>query len=93
MAAIGALLGVLLLIFQIVLVARMVVDWTAVLSAGPEPGWRRTARRVTHAVTEPVLAPVRRVLPPVRFGSVGIDLAFLVVFVAVVVLRQVAVSL
>jgi YggT family protein len=92
MTAIGALLGTLLLIFQIVLVARMVVDWTAALSTGPEPGWRRHARRVTHAATEPVLAPVRRVLPPLRVGSVGIDLAFLVVFLAVVLLRQVAVA-
>jgi YggT family protein len=32
---------------------------------------------------------VRRVLPPVRFGSVGIDMAFIVVFVAVIVLRQI----
>jgi YggT family protein len=91
--AIGTLLGALLLIFQIVLVARVVVDWIAVLSTGPEPGWRRQARRAVHAVTEPVLAPVRRVLPPLRVGSVAIDLAFLVVFIAVVLLRQVVVSL
>jgi YggT family protein len=89
MSAIGVLLGTVLLLFQLVLVARAVVDWVAVLSSGPEPGWRSTARRVTHAVTEPVLAPVRRVLPPVRFGSVGIDLAFIVVFFAAVVLRQI----
>jgi YggT family protein len=89
MSAIGTLLGTVLLLFQIVLIARAVVDWVAALSSGPEPEWRRTAQRVTHAVTEPVLAPVRRVLPPVRFGSVGIDLAFIVVFVAVVVLRQI----
>jgi YggT family protein len=90
MSAIGALLATVLLLFQIVLVARAVFDWVAVASSGPEPEWRRTAQRVTHAVTEPVLAPVRRVLPPVRFGSVGIDLAFIVVFFAAVVLRQIA---
>jgi YggT family protein len=89
MSVIGALLATVLLLFQIVLLARMAVDWIGVLSSGPEPEWRRTAQRVTHALTEPVLAPVRRVLPPVRFGSVGIDLAFIVVFFAAVVLRQV----
>jgi YggT family protein len=93
MSLIGTLLGTLLLIFEIVLVARVVVNWTAVLSSGPEPAWRRSARRVTHAVTEPVLAPVRRVVRPVQVGSVAIDLAFVIVFVAVVVLRQVVVSL
>jgi YggT family protein len=89
MSSIGTLLGTVLLLFQIVLVARAVVDWVGVLSSGPEPQWRRTAQRVTHAVTEPVLAPVRKVLPPVRFGSVGIDLAFIVVFFGAVVLRQI----
>jgi YggT family protein len=92
MSAVGALLGAVLLLFEIVLLARAVVDWVAALSSGPEPGWRRTARRVTHAATEPVLAPVRRILPPIRAGSVGIDLAFIVVFLAVVLLRQVVVS-
>jgi YggT family protein len=93
MSAVGALLATLLLLFQLVLVARAVVDWIAALSSGPEPQWRRTAQRITHAATEPVLAPVRRVLPPVRAGSVGFDLAFLVVFVAAVLLRYLFLSL
>ncbi len=88
MSAIGALLGTLLLLFQIVLLARVAVDWIAVLSSGPEPEWRRTAQRITHGATEPVIAPVRRVLPTIRAGSVGIDLAFIVVFLATVLLRQ-----
>jgi YggT family protein len=93
MSAFVALLGMLLLIFQLVLVARVVVDWIAALSAGPEPGWRRTARRLSHAATEPVLAPVRRVLPSVQVGSVAVDLALVVVFIAVVLLRQIVLSL
>ncbi|GAA0930652.1 YggT family protein [Pseudonocardia zijingensis] len=93
MTGIGALLGTVLLLFQIVLIARVVVDWVAALSSGPEPEWRRTAVRVTHAITEPVVAPVRRVLPPIRAGSIGIDLALIVVFLAVVLLRQVVIWL
>lgn len=88
MGAIGALLGLVLLLFEIVLIARVVVDWVGVLSRGTEPEWRRQARRVTHTVTEPVLAPVRRVLPPVRAGAVGFDLAVPVVFVAILLLRM-----
>jgi YggT family protein len=92
MSAVGSVLATLLLLFQLVLVARAVVDWIAALSSSPEPEWRRTARRVTHAATEPVLAPVRRILPPIRAGSVGIDMAFIVVFVATVLLRLVFLS-
>jgi YggT family protein len=51
------------------------------------------ARRITYAITEPVIGPVRRVLKPARFGSVSIDLAFTAVFVAVIIARSVVVPL
>jgi YggT family protein len=76
----------------LVLVARIVLDWVGVLAPGGGDGVVR-ARRWTHAVTEPVIAPVRRILPPLRLGAVSIDLAFTVVFVAVLVLRSVVLAL
>jgi YggT family protein len=92
MSVIGTLLGFVLLLFLIVMVARAVLDWTGVLGAGGEGSVAR-ARRLSHTLTEPVLGPVRRVLKPVRLGSVQIDLAFTVVFFAALVLRSVVVSL
>ncbi|WP_326554802.1 YggT family protein [Micromonospora sp. NBC_01813] len=83
-----ALVSLLLLAFQLVLIARAILDWTAV-AAGPSPhdSFRSRATVVLHKVTEPVLAPVRRVLPPLRVGGVAIDLSFIVVFLAIVVVR------
>lgn len=92
MSTIGSLLGLLLLLFELVLIVRVVVDWVGVLSRGPEPEWRRQAVRVTHAATEPVLRPVRRMLPPIRAGGVGIDLAVPAVFVLVLILRALVVG-
>jgi YggT family protein len=92
MSVVGALLGSVLLLFEIVLIARVVLDWVGVL-APAGGGWSSRARTLTHAVTEPVIAPVRRVLRPIRFGSVRIDIAFTVVFVAVVILRSVVTAL
>jgi YggT family protein len=86
MSVIGSLLGLILLLFLIVLVVRAVLDWTSVLTSGGQ-GVER-AREISHRLTEPVIGPVRRVLPPVRIGSVQIDLAFTVVFFATVVLRS-----
>ncbi|EWC59908.1 hypothetical protein UO65_4768 [Actinokineospora spheciospongiae] len=91
MGAIGVVVGYVLSAFILVLVARMVLDWAGVVGRGPH--WVGRVRRTAHAVTEPVIAPVRRVLPPVRAGSIGIDLAFTVVFVLALVLRSVAFSL
>jgi YggT family protein len=92
-AVVAGLLGVVLLLFEFVLIARMVVDWVGVLSPDGGRSGVYQARRITYGITEPVLGPVRRVLKPVRFGSVSIDLAFTAVFVAVIVLRTVVVPL
>jgi YggT family protein len=87
MSAIGALLGTVLLLVLLVLIARMVLDWVGVLAPSAGPGLAR-ARAVSHRLTEPLLAPVRRVVPPLRLGGMAIDLAFTIVFVGVLVLRS-----
>jgi len=91
MSVVGTVLGLILTVFIVVLIVRMVLDWASM--ATRLPIWARRIRTVTYAATEPVVAPVRRALPPVRFGGVGIDLAFTVVFFAAVILRFVAYSL
>ncbi|BCJ62415.1 YggT family protein [Micromonospora endophytica] len=88
MGAVLALVSLLLLLVQILLVARAILDWSEVF-AGPSArgSLRSRLSAVVYAITEPILAPVRRVLPPLRFGGVGIDLAFIVVFLAIVIIR------
>ena len=92
MTSVGALLGLVLLLVELVLIARVVLDWVGVLAPGGGPGIGR-ARAVTHRLTEPLIAPVRRVVRPLRVGGMSIDLAFTLVFLAVVVLRAVVVRL
>lgn len=64
----GLVLGIVslvLLLMQVLLIARAVLDWSVVL-AGPTAHGSVRSRLITgvHAVTEPILAPVRRALPP-----------------------------
>ena len=85
-----ALIALALLLFQLLLIARIGVDLIAVLA---RPGLRDDARlepvrRVVYRLTEPVVAPVRRVVKPVQLGGVSLDLAVTLVFVLVAVLRQ-----
>jgi YggT family protein len=87
----GAVLGLVdlaLLLVQLLLVVRALLDWSVAL-AGPSAAGSVRSRLTTgvFAVTEPILAPVRRVIPPLRLGAVGIDLAFIVVFVGIVLIR------
>ncbi len=89
MSFIGSLLGTVLLLFWLVMLVRLVFDWVGVVSTGPAPAWTSRVRDVSWSITEPVIAPVRRVLRPVRVGGVSIDLAFTAVLVGVLVLRTV----
>ncbi|MEV6342627.1 YggT family protein [Actinoplanes sp. NPDC051851] len=86
------LLGIIsfvLLAVQFLLVARVVMDWSAVLAGPAMPGSTRS--RITggiHAATEPILAPIRRVIPPLRVGGISFDLAFIIVFFAISLIRS-----
>ncbi|WP_067697276.1 YggT family protein [Nocardia jejuensis] len=92
MSLIGTLLGYALTVLIVVLLARMVLDWIATLSTDPAP-WVGRGRALTYKWTEPILAPVRKVLPPIRAGGLSIDLAFTIVFILALVLRGIAFSL
>ncbi|WP_432882538.1 YggT family protein [Kribbella sp. CA-245084] len=92
MSLIGALVGYVLSAFILLLIVRMVLDWTGVFAANGA-AWVGRVRGVTHAWTEPVIAPVRRRLRPVRAGGMAFDLAFTAVFVAALILRGIAFSL
>ena len=70
MSLIAALLIDLLYVFIIVMVIRAIFSWVS-----PYP--TNAVSRFAWQVTEPVLAPVRRWIPPVS----GIDISFLVVIV------------
>jgi len=87
----GTVLGfvsLVLLLMQVLLIARALLDWGVVL-AGPSAAgsWRSRLSSAVRSVTEPILAPVRRVIPPLRTGGVAIDVSFIVVFLAIGLIR------
>jgi len=75
----------LIQIYSLVLIARILLEW---IQVSPDHPVAR-ARRVLRAVTDPVLTPVRRLLPPVRAGGVGIDLSPMVVIVALWIIASI----
>ncbi|WP_216902647.1 YggT family protein [Nocardia alni] len=93
MALIGALIGWVLTLFILALLVRMVLDWIQMLSTSPSAEWLSKGRNIAHRCTEPVIAPVRRILPPIRAGGMSIDLAYTLVFIAAIILRTIAFSL
>ena len=50
--------------------------------------FQRTVLDLLDDVTEPVLRPLRALIPPIRAGGVGIDLSIIIAFVILLVLRS-----
>lgn len=89
MSAIFQLIYVLLWLYMIVLLVRLVLDWVQVFSRDWRPsGVLLVVANVVYALTDPPLRALRRVIRPIRIGPVSLDLAFLVLFLAVSLLQQ-----
>jgi YggT family protein len=91
-AARGALLDivcVVLTVYTILLFARVIVSWAYMFGFRPPlSGPTRKILDLLEDVTDPVLRPLRALIPPIRAGGVGIDLSIIVAFVVLAVLRQ-----
>jgi YggT family protein len=84
----------ILLVFLILLFARFVADWVMVLARSWRPsGLVAAGLEVVYLTTDPPLRAVRKVIPPLNLGSIRLDLGFMVLLIAVVILRSVTSSL
>lgn len=70
-------------IYLILIFVRIVLSWFPI---DPD-GALATALGLLHLLTEPVLGPLRRVLPAVRLGAVALDLSPFVVIIGARVLQ------
>jgi YggT family protein len=88
------ILSSVLLVFLILLFARFVVDWVMVLARSWRPsGLVAAGLEVVYSTTDPPLKAIRKVIPPLNLGSIRLDLGFMVLLIAVLVLRNITQSL
>ncbi|RBP98580.1 hemolysin [Bifidobacterium aemilianum] len=71
-----------------VLFIRMIIDWVLVLI----PRWRpqgviAALMSVIYQLTEPPLRWLRRYIPPIPMGPISLDVGFLVLYFALLVLQ------
>jgi YggT family protein len=86
--ALGSVLGYLVEAYVFILIARALVSWFPVRPGTPFYG----VVRILDALTEPVLRPIRRILPPVRAGGMAIDLSIIVAVIGLEVIASVILS-
>jgi YggT family protein len=78
------LICVLLQLYIFVIFIRLIMSWFP-----PTPG--TTYQQIYDAfvtVTEPVLAPVRAIMPPMRMGAMALDLSPIVVLLGLQLLSR-----
>jgi YggT family protein len=92
---VGILLFRLLQLYQFVLIARIILDFVVGMSGqrGPSGTAMVRAYGILYDLTEPVLRPFRRLIPPLRVGVAALDLSPIIVFALIWVLQGVAVRL
>lgn len=77
-------MGIVILLLQayvLVLIAYVIIAWVPRM---PEP--LQPAARFVRGLVDPLLTPLRRVMPPLRIGGVGLDLSILVLFFGIQIL-------
>ncbi|KRE92294.1 hypothetical protein ASG76_17775 [Nocardioides sp. Soil774] len=82
MQIIGYTLYYVLYFFIAMLWIRFIVDWVQVFARQWEPrGPLLVALEGVYSATDPPIVALRKVIPPLRIGSVALDLSFLLVMV------------
>ena len=84
-SSIVGLLSLVLTVFWILLLARVVLSWLEMFGVRiPISGPWRSIADLLNDVTEPVLRPLRKIVPPAGM----FDLSVVVAFIIVIVLQQ-----
>jgi YggT family protein len=72
-------LRLVVLVFVLILLVRLVLDWVQVFARDWRPrGVALVVAEAVYTVTDPPLRFLRRLIPPLTIGSVRLDLAFMV---------------
>jgi YggT family protein len=89
-AVVASILYFALLVFLILLVFRLIMEYVFMFARSYRPtGLVAVVLELCYSVTDPPLKALRRVIPPLRVGRVSLDLSFIVLFFVVQILMRV----
>ncbi|MEZ0580971.1 YggT family protein [Nocardioides sp. MH1] len=76
------------------LLIRLTFDYVQMFARAWQPrGVLLVLLEIVYTVTDPPLRALRRVIKPVRIGSFSLDLSFLLVLIAAIVLRAINIEI
>ncbi|OYN89839.1 YggT family protein [Parenemella sanctibonifatiensis] len=89
MALLLIILFYTLQVYSWILMARVIMSWVPMFVPQFTPrGVLLVVFEAVYTVTDPPLKVLQKFIPPVRIGNIALDVAFLVLFVLVMVAMQ-----
>jgi len=89
-----SVIGILLFVYLLLLIGRLILDWVQVFAREWRPrGAVLVVAEAVYTVTDPPLRLLRRIIPPIRLGSVQLDLGYIILFFVVSFLWRLFTSL
>ena len=94
MTVVFAILYLLVHVLILVVLGRFAVDMIQSFARGWRPqGASLVLASSIYAVTDPILSPLRRLIPPLRLGGIALDLSSMILIFGLVILESVCISL
>ncbi len=94
MALVWGVVGYVIYVYILLVLARICLEVTRQFARSWRPvGVTAIGVELVYVSTDPPIRLLRRLVPPLRLGSVSLDLSVIIVLIVLYVLQQVAVRL
>ena len=85
-----SVIHIALWVFIALMWIRFVVDWVQIFARNWAPtGILLVVLELVYSATDPPIKALRKVIPPLRVGSIAIDLSFIIVMIAAYLLLSI----
>ncbi|MFC7789467.1 YggT family protein [Microbacterium sp. MAHUQ-60] len=90
LGVIGSIVELVLTLYVLVLIARLVLDYIPLFNRQWRPkGAGLVLAELAYTLTDPPIRFFRRVVPPLRLGSISLDFGFALTMIVVLILMTV----
>jgi YggT family protein len=90
MGLIGGILNLVLLLYLFVLFARLILDYIPLFNREWRPkGAGLVAAEAVYVVTDPPIRFFRKLIPPLRIGTLSLDFGFALTMLCVLILMSI----
>jgi YggT family protein len=94
MTLLWSVVGYALYLYIVLILARIVLEWTRQFARSWRPaGAAAIGVELVYTMTDPPIRALRRLVPPLKLGTVSLDLSVIILLIVLIALRQVALTL